>query len=641
MAESIGGKIRNALVGILIGMLVLAFAVWGVNDMFSPGAQNAVATVGKKEITTTAFDSQFSRELQRLNQEQGQGLTNQQAYDRGLHNQILQGMITNQVIAIDAEDLGVGVNRSIARREIESIPAFQNDLTGKFDENQLLSALSRARITRQEFEADTLQSLRSRQTVPAITGGLVAPSEFAALQYKFLTEQRRASVLTLEASAIATPETPSDTELQSYIDANSARYMAPEYRKFVMIRLEPFDFTPDLKIDPVQVKENFDYKVETGVMGSPETRNIVLITAIDEEMANKAVDALKAGAEATLVANEFGIGTPEIYDAVRKNGIIDAESSEAAFALEEGDARAVLSGLGSWVAVYAAGVTPAVVPNFEDAKADIENELMEAHALEAIYDISAEIEDAMVDGMTLEEISEKLSIPLSAYDFIDRSGSTPYNVSMDGFSLIPGVASDDEILRTLFTSDLGYQTDLFETSNGGYATIRVDDIIDSKMREFDDIKDAATLAYLNERRADALRELALSLTKRAKDGESLAEIAAEFDMGATISEVGLVRTNPPQSLGPQVTVGLFDAKEAEVVRGAGPAPLTEQIAILDRIIASQDGLAGTYLEVIQSQMTAAISNDIQSAYQAAVLEANPVVPYPEKIRTTLGLNQAE
>jgi len=95
----------------------------------------------------------------------------------------------------------------------------------------------------------------------------------------------------------------------------------------------------------------------------------------------------------------------------------------------------------------------------------------------------------------------------------------------------------------------------------------------------------------------------------------------------------------PQTLGPQVTVGLFDAREGDVVRGPGPIPLTEQIAVLDRVIASQDGLAGTYLEVLQNQASAAISSDVQMAYQEAVIKANPVRQYDDKIRSALGLDQ--
>jgi peptidyl-prolyl cis-trans isomerase D len=639
MAESIGGKIRNVLVGVLIGMLVLAFAVWGVNDMFTPGARNAVVTVGDNEISTQDFDALFTREVERLNRESSESVTNQQAYAQGLHTQILRSMITNEVVAIDADDLGVGVNRSIAKNEIEGIEAFQNDLTGKFDENKLNSALANIRMTRAQFEAQTLRSLRSEQTIPAITGGLIAPADFAALQYKFLTEQRRANVLTLNAEAVADPETPSDEVLKDYVNINQARYMAPEYRRFVMMRIEPFDFTPDLKIEPEQVRDAFDYKVETGEIGSPETRNVVLLSAPDEETVNKAVEALKSGQEPILVASSLNLDSPDIYDAVRANGLVDPESSKAAFELESGDARAVLSGLGSWVAVYVADITPAVVPDFEGSKQEIETELLQALALEAIYDVTGEIEDAMVDGLTLEEISEKVGVPLSAYDFVDRTGTTPYEVTMSGFSSIPGIASDDVILRTLFTSDLGFETDLFETATGGFASIRVDDIIDTKMKPFEDVREEALAAYLNDERADALRVKALEIKRRADAGETLQALKDEIGDGAELSVAPLVRTNPPRTLGPQITVALFDAEEGDIVRGSGPQPLTEQIAQLDRIIASQDGIAGTYLDVLQGQVAAAISSDIQDAYQRSVLADNPVQEYPDKIRSTLGLDQ--
>lgn len=637
MAESIGGKIRNTLVGILIGMLVLAFAVWGVNDMFTPGANNAVATVGDMEVSTQEFDTLFARELERINSERPEALTNQQAFDQGLQNQILQSMITNTVVKIDADDLGVGVNKSLARREISNIPAFQNELTGEFDENKLNQALARARITRKQFEDDTLSSLRSQQTIPAITGGLVAPANYAAMQYKFLTEQRRASVLTLTPAAVAEPETPSDEVLQAYVEENSVRYMAPEYRRFSMIRVEPFDFTADLEIDPEQVQESFDYRVSTGTIGSPEARSIALITTSDEAKANEAVAQLEAGTDPEVVASGLGLEAPDIYESVGRNGLVDPESSKAAFELAEGEGRAVLGGLGSWNAVYVQGITPAEVPDFEESRAEIEEELLNATALDAIYDLTAEIEDARLDNLPLIEIAERAKVPMSEYPFIDRNGQTQEGIRMSGFSGIPGIAADDTILRTLFTADLGFETDLFETATGGYAMIRVDDIIDRKMKPFEDIREEAMSAYMSEQRAEALRAKAIELTERVRGGESLDALKAEIGDAADLSQTGLVRTNPPEFLGPQVTVGLFDGAVGDVVRGPGAQGITQQIAKLERITASQDGLAGTYLEVLQEQATSSISNDIQNAYQAAIIKENPVQQYPAQIRSVLGL----
>ena len=176
MAESIGGKIRNVMVAILIGLLVVAFAVWGVNDVFTQRAGNSVLTVGDAKVTSQEFEDAFERELQTINRDQGSSITNQQAYARGMHNQVLQRLLTDTVIGIDADQLGVGVNRRVARNVVKDIPSFQNELTGEFSEEKLNNRLAQNRITRRQFEDDVFRSLRRQQTVPAIIGGLEAVS---------------------------------------------------------------------------------------------------------------------------------------------------------------------------------------------------------------------------------------------------------------------------------------------------------------------------------------------------------------------------------------------------------------------------------------------------------------------------------
>jgi len=99
MSKGIGGKIQKTAVGILIGLLVIGFAVWGVSDVFTPQTKNAVLSIGDVDISSQKFEDDFRRELQRRGRESGQQLTNQQAFDQGIHAQILQRMLTDAVIS--------------------------------------------------------------------------------------------------------------------------------------------------------------------------------------------------------------------------------------------------------------------------------------------------------------------------------------------------------------------------------------------------------------------------------------------------------------------------------------------------------------------------------------------------------------
>lgn len=638
MAESIGGKIRNIAVGILIGFLVIGFAIWGVSDVFTARATNAVLTVGDEEISTQEFDDAFRQELRTLGQDSGQALTNEEAYNQGVHRKVLQQLMTDAIIGVDADDLGIGVNRKSARQVVEEIPAFKDELTGKFSETKLDSLLAQNRITRQDFENDIYRSLRRQQTVPAIIGGLQAPSAYGAQRYKFLTEQRKAEVLTIDANTVADPADPDDETLKSYIAANAATYTAPEYRQFTILRVENFDVTPDLTVSDEDIEAAFIYKQELGEIGSPEKRSLVQITADDEETAKTAAARLMDGEDPAFVSTSLGLIEPQIYTDSLKDDIIDPETADIAFAMEKGEAKTILGSLGFWYAVSVTDITEKEVPDLEANRDEIITSLENDLAEEQIYDITAEIEDAMVDGSTLEEAAAKGGVSVASLDFISRRGVTQDSRVMDGISVIPGVSKDEIILTEIFTNDIGYETDLFQTSTGGWAAIRVDDIIDSQMRPFEEVKADATAAWKTGQINEALDAKMLELAGKAQTGESLQSIADEIGTGASIDDVILVRSTPSQQVGPLVNVGLLEASVGDIKRGEGPKPLTRQIARLDRISANTDIVAGRFEDVIQEQINSAISADIQNAYQNAILKEYPLREYPEKVKSTLGVD---
>ena len=89
MAKSIGGKIKNAFVAVLVGLLVLAFAVWGVNDIFVPGVRNAVVSVGDASVSTRDFNRDLQSRLREIAVQRGEGLTNEEAYRQGIHRDLL------------------------------------------------------------------------------------------------------------------------------------------------------------------------------------------------------------------------------------------------------------------------------------------------------------------------------------------------------------------------------------------------------------------------------------------------------------------------------------------------------------------------------------------------------------------------
>ena len=660
MAETFSSKVRAFLVAILIGLLVIAFAVWGVNDVFSQRAGTAVMKVGDSEVSASSFSRAFRQQLATLAQDEGRTLPHEEAYQRGIHTQVLSQLLGTKIIEVDADELGIGVNARTARDFLAEFEAFKDDLTGEYSRDQVISVLSRQSpaISLEEFEDDIISSLRQQQTLPAITGGVTAPLQFAEQRYKFITEQRKAKVLTLSDKAVPPAPEPTDEELQTYMDANAVRFTAPEYRRVTIIRLEPYDFAlmneasmagvqsednlrtafNNVFISDDEVKAQFDYKVELGELGSPAKRSLVQITANSEDNAKDVAEKLEEGLSASETATLFGLIEPITYDDVVEDAILDPETAAAAFDMKDGEVRTMLGGFGNWVTIQVTQATDEVKPDIESIRGDIVADILSAKAKDKIYDIFGALQDEIDEGRTLEEAAEIADVPFSTISFVDRSGTTPEGVKLAGLPNRKGIAQDEEILTNIFTADVGFETDYFDTSTGGIAMLRVDDIIESTRKSFDDTKDQAARLWKAEKLEESLNDLMLELAGKAQTGETLESIQAGFENGASLEEIMLVRANPGQKLGPKLAFDILEGSVGDVKRGEGPTRMTRQIAVLEEIISNQDSLGGQYADYLQDQVTAEIINDLQLAYRQAVLVDHPLQENQDGVKQVLGLD---
>ena len=641
MAQSIGGKIKNAFVAVLVGLLVLAFAVWGVNDMFVPGVRNAVVSVGDASVSTRDFNRDLQSRLREIALQRGEGLTNEEAYRQGIHRDLLSQYQVRLAIEKDAQDLGVGVNRSDAKAYIEAIPAFQSEITQKFDRSRLEQALARSRngYTVKKFEEDVLRDLRRIQTVEAVVGGIQAPAGYAKRQFDFLSEQRKATILTINKDAVPAPETPTDDVLQTYLDANAARYTAPEFRQVTLIRLEPSGFLLDVagEITEEDVQGEFDSRIARGVLGSKASRDVVVLTTPDKPTAEKAAARLAAGEDPSLVASALGLVAPDKFEGVEKDQLLDPVTDDVAFELKESESRAIENSLGSWEAVFVPSVTLATTPDFSSVEPEIRLELGEEAAKARIFDVSGEVDTRLINGETLEAIAAELDLPMESYDYINRVGQTQDGLTLNGSARIPGIAQDDELLRLIFTEDIGFDTDIFPTAQGGAVAFRVTDVIDSTVKPLSVVRDDVLSAWQNEQIRDALTERGLALAGELRDGRTLEEIAEELGEAAVIEERGISRAQPPRDIAGSVVVDLLTSEVGETARGTGALPLTYTLARLDAITPNTDGLAGEILDTVQRNIGAEISGDIQNAYRLAILREHQLREYPDQVRAIMGI----
>ena len=157
------GKIVMAVV---MGVLIVSFAVWGIADIFKGFGQSSLAKIGSTEISTEQFRQIYTDKLQQLGRQFGRPLTSEQARAFGLDRQVLQQTIAEAALDEEARRMGLGQSEAETMRLIYSDPNFRG-LGGKFDPAALPGHDPPVRLHRAAL---------SRRTAPASGCGARSPA---------------------------------------------------------------------------------------------------------------------------------------------------------------------------------------------------------------------------------------------------------------------------------------------------------------------------------------------------------------------------------------------------------------------------------------------------------------------------------
>ena len=135
---------------VLLGLLILSFAVWGVSGIFT-GSGTAVVIVDDEQVSLAELQSSYEQELRRI-QAQDPSFTREQAQQIGIGDQVLQRLISRAAHIAKADDLALSVSGTALVNEVSTYPAFQNPATGRYDYDTMQMTLRSSQMTEAQFQ---------------------------------------------------------------------------------------------------------------------------------------------------------------------------------------------------------------------------------------------------------------------------------------------------------------------------------------------------------------------------------------------------------------------------------------------------------------------------------------------------------
>ena len=126
------GWIGRTIMAILMGLIILSFAIWGIGDIFKGFGANNLAQVGGIEIGADTFRNVYQTELQRQQRLERRSITNEEAHQYGLDRQVLSRLVGEAALDDQSRRLGLAVSDESVRKTIVNDDNFKG-MTGQFD----------------------------------------------------------------------------------------------------------------------------------------------------------------------------------------------------------------------------------------------------------------------------------------------------------------------------------------------------------------------------------------------------------------------------------------------------------------------------------------------------------------------------
>lgn len=301
MLQGIRDGSKSVFAKVLVGLIILTFAFWGIETIVSlKFGSDAPASVNGEDISE--FEIAQMVELQKRNlKAQFGGKIDESIFDeKMLRNAAVERLVEEKTLALAVKDAGLFYASSALDGLILNTPDFQEG--GKFDANRFDLVLRTVGFTRKTYREMLLNNIMINQNRAAWQASAFdTPSELiriAALD----GEQRDVSFAVVSLDSAKKEAFASSDEISAYYAANQNQFMRPDRVKLAYVELNKADLVAGQDVSDADIKERYE-TLAKDLSAKIEYRVAQILISSSSRSADE-VKQRSADVQAALVAGE-------------------------------------------------------------------------------------------------------------------------------------------------------------------------------------------------------------------------------------------------------------------------------------------------------------------------------------------------
>ncbi len=566
MLEAIRDRAQGWFAKIILALLIVPFALWGVDSYLHHGnGADVVASVGGQDITVQQFDQALNSQRDRLRATLGASLAPGMLDSPRFKQAVLDDLVNQALLVRAAKQAGLVVPDAQLARVIADIPAFQKD--GRFSDEQYRALLRGQNMTPVMFESRVRQELLTQQLTDALTEGAFASHATVRRVARLSGEQRVIREAVVSPAQLLGQVKVDPAAVKAYYDGHRDQFVIPERVQVEYLVLSPDVLAPQIQISEAELKKYYDDHASQYRVPEQRDASHILVALAPNASPAQVAAAQKKAEEILRQVNQHPAAFAELARKFSQDpgsaqnggdlgffgrGDMVKPFSDVAFEMSVGEIRGPVRSDFGFHIIKLNAIKPALVKDFAQVKDEIAAQIRKEKAARKFAEVADNFSNTVYEQAdSLKPAADALKLTVKTSPWISRKGGEI--AVLNNKKLLDAIFSDDTLKN-------GHNTEAIEVAPNILVSARVVAHQAEALRPFAEVSADITTRLQNEQ-ADALA--------RKQGRELLARLQQGKPVHPSWGEAKTVGRQQAQGLGPEALEQVFKADVRKLPAYAG------------------------------------------------------------------------
>ena len=552
MLQNIRDNIQGVMAKIIIALIIVPFAFFGVESLLTGGGANHVAEVNGEDISAADLQQAVYFQKRSMLQRMGDNVDPAMLDEARLSAVALEQLVQRKLLLQQADSQNIDVSVAAVDQMILSMPQFQQD--GQFSMQLYENMLRSNGYSLAYFKQRLTDDLRISQLTNGMAGSDFFTTQELSDTARIVAQTRSYAYITLPIAKLLNEVELSDQEIQQYYQQNQADFLSDEQVKLEYIEMKLADFAQP--VGEAQLREAYNLEMaDFNAQGERRAAHILFEVSKERDaeatiaLAKVVADRIKAGESFADLAKEYSADAGS-SDNAGDLGYTAGETfpvafEEALFALELGQVSAPVETDAGIHLILAVDIKEAVAPTFEQRKQALEQRLQLAQAESVFINTVDRLRDLVFNSEGLAGPAVELKLDVRDAGWVSRA-------SAEGVLASPRVLSaafSDEVLKDRNNSEV------LELASDHFIVVRVAEHKEAATKPLEKVRGIISARLSQQKATEIAKAQAEQLAKDMVDGDnSVADIASANGLDA-VSEQKVNRSSAQAD--PELVAAIF------------------------------------------------------------------------------------